>query len=330
MLFRSQLWKENGHDVCEVLVGTSSEKNIPDFFYRPINCSIKSFDSPHFVTNKKSISITKTLFKNLRKTKKFIDSISFVKEQIVKNEPDVVINFYDVIGGIAFGLNNLSPKFICIGHQYLFLNNSVNLKKINKIELFYLNIFTLFTSLKADKILALSFSEHKSKGNITVIPPILREDVLNLKPKKEDYLLGYMVYPNYDKQIIKWHSKNPNEKINIFWTKDDKKINDNLHFHKINDNTFIHFMENCKGYVTTGGFESICEAMYLDKPILMIPTHIEQQCNVEDAKNSGAGIGADKFDIDKLIDFIPKYTKNKGYKEWVKDSKSKLLLELTK
>lgn len=38
-------------------------------------------------------------------------------------------------------------------------------------------------------------------------------------------------------------------------------------------------MQGCSGYVTTAGFESVCEAMYLGKPVMMIPTHVEQEIN---------------------------------------------------
>lgn len=49
-------------------------------------------------------------------------------------------------------------------------------------------------------------------------------------------------------------------------------------------------MAGCKAYASTAGFESVCEAMYLGKPILMVPAHIEQDCNAYDAEKSGAGI----------------------------------------
>ena len=53
---------------------------------------------------------------------------------------------------------------------------------------------------------------------------------------------------------------------------------------------FLNQMAACKAYASTAGFESICEAMYLGKPILRVPAHIEQDCNAFDAVNSGAGI----------------------------------------
>ena len=68
-------------------------------------------------------------------------------------------------------------------------------------------------------------------------------------------------------------------------------------------------MAQCKGLVTTAGFESICEAMYLGKPVLMVPVRgqYEQSCNAIDAVKAGAGIQCDRFNISRLLEFIPRY-----------------------
>lgn len=54
-------------------------------------------------------------------------------------------------------------------------------------------------------------------------------------------------------------------------------------------------MSSCRAYATTAGFESVCEAMYLGKPLLMVPAHIEQDCNAYDAARGGAGIISDSL-----------------------------------
>jgi hypothetical protein len=66
-------------------------------------------------------------------------------------------------------------------------------------------------------------------------------------------------------------------------------------------------MRNCKGLVTTAGFESVCEAMYLGKPTLMIPVpkHYEQACNALDGMRAGAGISGSNFDLTAFLDYIP-------------------------
>ena len=50
-------------------------------------------------------------------------------------------------------------------------------------------------------------------------------------------------------------------------------------------------------YATTAGLNLFGEAMYLGKPVLMVPAHIEQDCNVHDAAMAGAGIVSDSFDL---------------------------------
>lgn len=88
-------------------------------------------------------------------------------------------------------------------------------------------------------------------------------------------------------------------------------------------------MSGAKAYATTGGFESVCEAMYMQKPVLMVPTHIEQECNVIDAQVSGAGVSATEFTLSLLIDFIPTYKPDSAYRLWVNSAERIILDELT-
>jgi hypothetical protein len=50
---------------------------------------------------------------------------------------------------------------------------------------------------------------------------------------------------------------------------------------------------------------------------MMIPAHIEQECNAFDAAISGAGIAADEFNLSKLLEFMPSYLPNTTFPFWV-------------
>ena len=65
-------------------------------------------------------------------------------------------------------------------------------------------------------------------------------------------------------------------------------------------------MAACKGLICTAGFESVCEAMYLGKPVVMVPVagQYEQACNALDGEHSGAGKKADFFDF-RLLTALP-------------------------
>lgn len=87
-------------------------------------------------------------------------------------------------------------------------------------------------------------------------------------------------------------------------------------------------MAGCYAYASTGGFESICEAMYLGKPVLMVPVHIEQECNAYDAQLSGAGIISDSFDLKALLSSAETYTPNREFMYWTRSCERKILFEL--
>ena len=73
---------------------------------------------------------------------------------------------------------------------------------------------------------------------------------------------------------------------------DENEVFQTLFVHAINDKLFLDMMSRARGLASTAGFESVCEAMYLGKPVLMVPVkgHFEQFCNSRDAFKAGAGI----------------------------------------
>ena len=81
------------------------------------------------------------------------------------------------------------------------------------------------------------------------------------------------------------------------------------------------------GHGELSGFESVCEAMYLNKPVLMVPTHIEQACNAYDASLSGAGVVADCFDLDVLLSISESHVENPVFRHWVKQADWLILRE---
>ena len=78
--------------------------------------------------------------------------------------------------------------------------------------------------------------------------------------------------------LLHWHSAHPEIPLHFFWDKQDEaevcRVDDTLSFHQLDDVKFLRYMAGCKAYATTAGFESVCEAMYLGKPLpapLIIP-----------------------------------------------------------
>ena len=103
------------------------------------------------------------------------------------------------------------------------------------------------------------------------------------------------------------------------------RVDDTLSFRQLDDVKFLRYMAGCKAYATTAGFESVCEAMYLGKPLLMVPAHIEQDCNAYDAFRSGAGVISEEFDLERLLDFSEHFHPNMAFRYWVRSCDWRIL-----
>ena len=323
-----ELLCRNGHEVTKVLVGRSKSRCLPDFFRRSIGTEVKTFDSPNFMPkpdNKRS-SVRHSLAYNIRMLPQYMKIVCFIADEIECSGADLVVNFYEILTGMAYLFLSPSVPYVCIGHQYLFLHEGFAFPKGRYISRMGLLFFTHLTSLRASRKLALSFREmpYDRTHDITVVPPLLRKEVKRLKVSDGDFVHGYMVNSGFGENILAWHKSHPHIPLRFFWDKKGEAvetvIDPTLRFHQIDDIAFLKQMADCKAYASTAGFESICEAMYLGKPILMVPAHIEQDCNAFDAVNNGAGIAADDFDIGRLIDFAGTYKPNKGFRQWANSS----------
>ncbi|MDD2799637.1 MAG: glycosyltransferase family protein [Bacteroidales bacterium] len=327
----------NGHEVVSVMVGCSAKRILPAFFTDKIGSEIIQFQSPNFMPSakgKKSPLLISILY-NLLYLQVFFGSMLSIRKTIKEKQPDVVINFYELMCGFTYGMFNPAPPMVNIAHQYYFQTPGFTYTGKDKYQFELLNFYSNLTSLRATKILALSFrsDEEWQYGNITIVPPLLRQEVMQQEPRNGNYIHGYILNSGYADELADWSGRNMQQALHFFWDKKEvgktEMLTPMLAMHQLSDTMFLHYMSGCKAYATTGGFESVCEAMYLQKPVLMVPTHIEQECNVIDAMNSDAGVGADAFDLDKLLNFVPSYKKSMDFRYWSRSAETIFLEELT-
>ena len=336
----SKMLRKNNHTLSKIIVGTSPSRSIPDYFIHKIGAQVIQLESPNFVKDKKqkSINFSMTLFQTFWKSNIYRKNIKNLSRIIADENPDVIINFYDFLAGIYNFWYRPKSKFVCIAHQYLIGHPQFTFPKGKIMDRITLKLANQVTRLKADKVLALSFQyfEDHPKENIIVTPPLLRDEVLKLIIKTGDYLLIYVVNAGYGEEIESFHRKNPNIPLVCFWDNKEKPseyvIHENLIFHQLNDQLFLEKMAACKGFISTAGFESVCEAMYLGKATLMVPVegHYEQACNAIDACKAGAGISRSNFDLTTLIDYFPQYKNIKNqFQPWVAKGENIFIQHLT-
>lgn len=309
--------EKRGHSIVGLSVGQSSQRKIPDYFYQKVKCKVEHFESPNFITDKngKGIIVWRSILNGIRKSPRFIKSVFKLRKSIETSNADLVINFYEPICGLIQIIKKLDIPVYGIAHQYLAVHSKFILPNGFLVSKNALLILTKITSIAHQYLFALSFYKLENEANILVVPPLLRDELYQQKKSQGEHILVYLLNKGYSQDVIKWHEENPTYKLEVFWdnfaVENGYSPREGLVFHHLDDELFLQKMASCYALLTTAGFESICEAMYLNKPVMMVPTkgHYEQFTNSFDALIPKLGVRANDFDIAQLMDSLQQYLK---------------------
>ena len=285
------------------------KRGLPKYFTDEFN--VIDYNGFDFVfDNVGRVVIWKTIVKNTFELPRLIVSFIKICTIIQKEKPDAIFNYYEPLVGLtALFFKNI--KYVSFGHQYAM--DSVIYPRINGyiVQKLFLSIINKITSIRA-KIVALSYYEFND-ATMIVSPPILRAESYSISDKKEDFVLVYLMNEDMLPQLISQAKKYPDINIQCF-TKLTKQYDElpNLKLFNLDGKLFQEKMKVCKAVVCSGGFETSAEAIYQNKPLLMIPmpNHYEQHANCNDAYLNSYAIYSESIDLSK----IPKY--QLGNKKW--------------
>ena len=285
------------------------KRGLPKYFTDEFN--VIDYNGFDFVfDNVGRVVIWKTILNNTFELPRLIVSFIKICNIIRKEKPDAIFNYYEPLVGLtALFFKNI--KYVSFGHQYAM--DSVIYPRINGyiVQKLFLSIINKITSIRA-KIVALSYYEFND-ATMIVSPPILRAESYSISDKKEDFVLVYLMNEDMLPQLISQAKKYPDINIQCF-TKLTKQYDElpNLKLFNLDGKLFQEKMKVCKAVVCSGGFETSAEAIYQNKPLLMIPmpNHYEQHANCNDAYLNSYAIYSESIDLSK----IPKY--QLGNKKW--------------
>lgn len=314
---------ENGHFLSEVFLGRSRQREIPSFVYQKFADRIKTFHSPNFIRkkNRKGINIPLSLIYNLFLAPLFIYEIFRLALKIRRSDADMIINFYDMIGGLAHFFSFSEKKLISVAHQFYYLHPSSPDIERNTMNKRFLRWHSMLTSLKANKRIALSFQyfEDYPRRSLYIAPPLLRKELFQVKAVKADRVVVYLLNEGFLNEIVDWALSNPEIILEIYTGIKDitQSLPANILL-KAPGESFLQSVASCRGLICTAGFESVCEAAYLSKPVLVWPSqgHFEQELNALDASGAGLAEYPKGLNLDTVLNFSGSID-NKTYREWV-------------
>jgi uncharacterized protein (TIGR00661 family) len=156
-----------------------------------------------------------------------------------------------------------------------------------------------------DQYLISSFFEADIiKKNTQLVPPIIRQAILNAKTSTGKHILMYQTSSSL-KTVQQVLQQLPNETFYVYGMNKDF-TEGNVVFKSFSEKGFIDDLSSARAVIANGGFSFISEAVYLKKPVYSFPIHnqFEQWMNAAYIQKLGYGRHFDSLNADHLKSFL--------------------------
>lgn len=142
------------------------------------------------------------------------------------------------------------------------------------------------------------------KPKTSLIPPILRPEILAAKPTRGDHLLVYQTAEG-NESLAETLRKTGLE-CRIYGVRrsiQEEQVEGTLRYRPFSEAGFIEDLASARGVIAGGGFTLMGEAVYLRKPTLAVPLgrQFEQVMNARYLAHEGFGMAADNLDDPAVI-----------------------------
>jgi len=214
------------------------------------------------------------------KTFKQLNIIQFIKDvsTLAVTQYDLVISDFEPISAYAAKFRGV--KSLSLSHHAAFLSKDV--PRPNKVDRMAEWILRHYAPCKYN------IGFHFKRYDDFILPPHIRSVIRDSKDKtkRNGYILVYLS-AYHTGQLTYIFRRIPQHQFIIFSPEIDNpcRFSSNIELKPTSSSEFMNALLGCDGVITGGGFETVAEALYLNKRVLTIPIkgQYEQECNATSA-----------------------------------------------
>ena len=227
-------------------------------------------------------------------------------------KPDVIVTDFELYATIVSKLRNI--PLISLDNIHMITQTKIDYPKNHIGEMLKAKgvIKTYVVNPKIHILTSFFYPKIKSRKNAVIYPPIIREEILKLKPKQGSHIIVYQTSRESEKLVQRLKALE-NEKFIVYGFNKDK-IDGNLTYKLFNEDEFYDDLSSAKAVICNGGFTFISEAIHLKKPIYSVPAigNFEQTLNGFYVQKLGYGEYHEVMSAKRISSFLkrlPKYQK---------------------
>lgn len=218
-------------------------------------------------------------------------------------KPNGIITDFEIYGSIVSKL--LKIPLISLDNIHMITQTKIDYPPRHKLSMLKSKAVIKGYVIKPKIHILTSFFYPKIKPHKRAVlyPPVLREDILKIKPKKEDHIVVYQTSANNLKLVEELKKIDENFIIYGFNKEHSDK---NLEFRKFSEKQLYDDLSTSKAVIANGGFTFISESLYLKKPTFSIPAvgNFEQVLNGFYVEKLGFGQYNEGLDLQKIKSFL--------------------------
>lgn len=182
-----------------------------------------------------------------------------------------------------------------------------------------------------DYVITTFFYPPVTKGRTKLVPPILRQEVIDAEPVRGEHLV---VYSGGDRELIETLRESP-VPCHVYGMRDGEETgttDGSIEYRPRSIDGFLDDLVTCRGVVTGGGFSLLGEAVYLGKPVLSVPLkgQFEQLMNARYLAREGYGTCAttvDRAALDRFLEGLDEHHDRLG--EYAQDGNREAIEAIT-
>lgn len=261
-----------------------------------------------YINNK--VNNTKTLINALKRNPLNIkEGYEELYKKARKLSPDVIVTDFEIYATMVSKL--LSIPLISLDNIHMITQTAIDYPPKHQGEMLKAKgvIKSYVIKPKIHILTSFFYPKIKPKKRAVLYPPVIREDILKLKPTIEDHIIVYQTSKESVKLVEQL--KSLNEKFIVYGFNKDE-VDENLTYKLFNENEFYKDLASAKAVICNGGFTFISEAISLKKPIYSVPAigNFEQTLNGFYVQKLGYGEYHEEMSpkkVEKFLKRLPKY-----------------------
>ncbi len=248
--------------------------------YRNLKDDFDLFETEglHIASVDNRVKKVKTFTHNFQRLGQGHKRFQALRQQIFKDfSPDCVITDFEPM--TAYLANHYHLPLVTIDNQHRLRYMTFACPKAMQADRVLTENIIRAMVPRPDVSLVTTFYFGDLKNDRTFLfPPILRDEVLALKPKEGEHILVYLTsgFESFLDQLASF----PRERFVVYGYNKDQQQG-HLTFKSHSKQGFLKDLASCKAVMATAGFTLITESLYLRKPYLALPMagQFEQEIN---------------------------------------------------